>query len=84
MKTPDERILRLIDLLKFEKRIKTINEFCEGVGVIRQTVSKIRHGKASFTVAHIEMICKKYKVNANWIIGVDKNVFRTEGSIEIV
>lgn len=84
MNTPDERILRLIDLLKFDKRIKTINEFCEGVGVIRQTVSKIRHGKASFTVAHIEMICKKYKVNANWIIGIDKKVFRTEDSIELV
>lgn len=84
MKTPDERILRLIDLLKFEKRINTINEFCEGVGVIRQTISKIRNGKASFTVAHIEMICKKYKVNANWIIGIEKNVFRTDGSIELV
>lgn len=84
MKTPDERILRLIDLLKFEKKIKTINEFCEVVGVLRQTLYKIRKGDAGFTVSHIEIICKKYKVNANWIIGVDKNVFRTKNSIELV
>ena len=84
MKTPNERILRLIDLLKFQKRIKTLNQFCEEVGVLRQTVSKIRTGDASFTVAHIETICKKYKVNANWIFGIEKNVFQTEGSMELV
>lgn len=84
MKTPDERILRLIDLLKFHKTIKTINQFCEEIGVLRQTVYKIRNGEAGFTVAHIDSICKKYNVNANWIIGVDKKVFRTEGSVELV
>ena len=84
MKTPNERILRLIDLLKFQKNIKTLNQFCDEVGVIRQTISKIRSGEASFTVSHIEAICKKYKVNANWIIGIEKNVFRTDDSIELV
>jgi DNA-binding Xre family transcriptional regulator len=84
MKTPNERILRLIDLLKFQKRIKTLNEFCDEIGMVRQTTTKIRKGEASFTVAHIEIICKKYKVNANWIFGIEKNVFQTEGSIELV
>jgi hypothetical protein len=83
MKTPDERILRLIDLLKFQKIIKTINQFCDEIGVLRQTVYKIRNEDAGFTVAHINMICKKYNVNANWIIGIEKTVFRTEGSIEL-
>lgn len=83
MKTPDERILRLIDLLKFQKSIKTINHFCEEIGVLRQTIYKIKNGSAGFTVSHIETICKKYNVNANWIIGIDKNVFRSGGSIEL-
>lgn len=83
MKNPNERILRLIDLLKFQKNIKTLNQFCDEVGVIRQTISKIRNEEAGFTVAHIEMICKKYNVNANWIVGIDKKVFRTEDSIEL-
>ena len=84
MKTPDERILRLIDLLRFQKSIKTINQFCDEVGVLRQTIYKIRKGDAGFTVAHIDTICKKYKVNANWIFGTEKNVFQTENSIELV
>lgn len=83
MKTPNERILRLIDLLKFQKNIKTLNQFCDEVGVIRQTISKIRSNDASFTVAHIETICKKYKVNANWIFGLEPNVFLTPDSIKI-
>lgn len=84
MKNPNERILRLIDLLKFQKKIKTLNQFCEDVGVIRQTISKIRTGEASFTVSHIEAICKKYKVNANWIFGIEQNVFTNEKSFELV
>lgn len=83
MKTPNERILRLIDLLKFQKNIKTMNQFCDEVGVLRQTISKIRGGDASFTVTHIESICRKYKVNANWIFGIETNVFLTEDSIKI-
>lgn len=81
MKTPNERILRLIDLLKFQKKIKTLNQFCDETGVIRQTVSKIRSGDASFTVGHIDTICRKYKVNANWIFGIESNVFLSEDSI---
>jgi transcriptional regulator with XRE-family HTH domain len=83
MKTPDERILRLIDLLKFQKTIKTINEFCEEIGVLRQTIYKIKNGDAGFTVAHIGAICKKYKINANWIFGVEPNVFNDNRSITL-
>ena len=84
MNTPNERILRLIDLLKFQRKIKTLNQFCDETGVLRQTISKIRSNDANFTVAHIETICRKYKVNANWIFGLETNVFLTEGSIELV
>lgn len=83
MKTPDERILKLIDFLKFQKTIKTMNQFCEEIGVLRQTIYKIRNGDAGFTVAHIDAICKKYKVNANWIFGIDTNVFKDNESITL-
>lgn len=83
MKTPDERILHLIDLLRFQKTIKTINQFCDEVGVLRQTIYKIRKGDAGFTVAHINTICRKYKVNANWIFGIEENIFFNENNIKI-
>jgi DNA-binding Xre family transcriptional regulator len=75
MKTPDERIFDLIDLLKFEKKISSTKGFCQEIGILEQTVSKIKTGKNHFTVQHIEMICKKYKVNANWIFGIQKNIY---------
>lgn len=83
MSTTDQKILRLIDVLKFQKKINYINDFCEEIGVLRQTVSKIKKGTNHFTVQHIEIICSKYDVNANWIFGKDKKVFNAPESIEI-
>jgi DNA-binding Xre family transcriptional regulator len=79
----DKRILRLIELLIFEKKIKLSKDFCKEIGVLEQTLSKIKKGTNHFTVVQIEKICKVYNVNSNWIFGLQKNVFRTAGSIEI-
>lgn len=88
MYTSDENIIRLIDLLKFHKKISTIKEFCEEIGVLEQTVSKIKTGKNHFTVLHIEMICKKYNINANWIFGIENEIFihkkSTQKSVQTV
>jgi DNA-binding Xre family transcriptional regulator len=83
MHTPDERILRLIDVLIFQKNIQKQNDFLDEIGMKRQNISKVRSGKTHFTVGHIDIICKKYKVNANWIFGMESNVFNTPNSIEI-
>jgi hypothetical protein len=83
METIDERILKLIDILKFQKKIQTLEGFYKEINTIRQSVYKIKNGKASFTVSQINILCKKYKVNANWIFGTQKKVFTTENSIEI-
>ncbi|OHT44472.1 helix-turn-helix domain-containing protein [Flavobacterium tructae] len=79
----DQRILRLMDVLLFQKVISTIGNFCDVIGMKQQTISKIKKGVAHFTVSHIETICQKFNVNANWIFGREKNVFNIVGSIEI-
>jgi len=83
MNDPDKRILRLIDLLKYQKTIKTQNQFCDDLGIMRQTIYKIKKGTTHFTVDHIGIICRKYNVNANWVFGKEKKVFNTENSVEI-
>lgn len=83
MNTPDERILHLIAILKTQKKITTMSQFCDEIGVLRQTIYKIKNGNAGFTVQHINMICKKYNANANWIFGIENKVFNTANSIEI-
>jgi type III secretory pathway component EscS len=35
--------------------------------MVRQTITKIRNQTSYFTVKQIDIICKKYNVNANWI-----------------
>ncbi len=83
MYTSDKRILRLIELLIFQRKIFYKKEFCKEIGILEQSVSKIKRGINHFTVIHIETICLKYNVNANWIFGIEDNVFNTIGSVKI-
>lgn len=83
MHTSDKNILRLIELLKFQNKITTTANFCEVIGMQPGTVSKIANGKNHFTVSHIEAICKKYKVNANFIYGFEDVVFRDKSMKKI-
>lgn len=79
----DKRIIQLIKLLKAEKEISSIKHFCIQLGILEQTVTKIKNGTAHFTVLQIQTICIKFNVNANWIFGIENKVFNTSNSIEI-
>lgn len=77
MYTSDKNIIELIDLLRYQKKISSIKDFCKEIGMQEQTVSKIKTEINHFTVLQIESICKKYNVNANWIFGIEKNIFNS-------
>jgi hypothetical protein len=83
MYNSDKAILRLIDLLIFDNKINFEFEFAKSVGMLPQTVSKIKAGKNHFTPIQIQVICHTYNVNANWIFGKQTNVFNDKNSIEI-
>ncbi len=83
MYSTDKRILRLIDLLIFQKKINSTKEFCTEIEILNQTVSKIKKGDNHFTVSHIKKICNIYNVNANWVFGFENAVFNTKNSVEI-
>lgn len=83
MITSDKQILHLIDVLIFEKKIKNASEFCDTIGLIRQTLTKIKQEKQHFTLPFIEIICKNYNVNANWIFGLQENIFNLPEPIQI-
>lgn len=75
MNTSDKNILHLIDFLIYKKIVLSIRDFCKEINLFEQTISKIKKGIAHFTVQHIETICKVYNVNANWIIGIENEMF---------
>lgn len=83
MHSTDKRILRLIELLIFQKKISYVRDFCLEIDMQPQTISKIKKGQTHFTVIQIESICKKYDANANWIFGFDDKVFNTANSLKL-
>jgi transcriptional regulator with XRE-family HTH domain len=76
----DKNILKLVELLKLQKRILTTKEFSESIGMLNSTISRVPQGKCHFTVEQILLICKKYNVNANFIFGFDDVVFRDKSN----
>ncbi|MBY0487071.1 MAG: helix-turn-helix domain-containing protein [Flavobacteriaceae bacterium] len=83
MNNVDIRILRLMDVLIFQKKIINQRQFCNDISILEQTMTKIKNGTSHFTIVHIESICKIYRVNPNWIFSYDDKVFRTKDSIEL-
>lgn len=78
MTMPDQRMLQLIEILKASGRIKFGTEFCEVVGLKKQNLYKIQQGLNHFTLDHVAKAVKEYQVNANWIFGVEEEVFQKE------
>jgi len=77
MKTVDERILTLIEILKTLKIIRFDTEFCDSIEIKKQNLNRIKKGDVYFTTKHIDKIIKIYQVNANWIFGVSDKIFLT-------
>ncbi len=78
MHNTDTKILDLLDYLKYRKMVASDKDFCNKIEMINSTISKIKLGKAHFTVQHIETICQVFNVNANWIFGQETDMFLSE------
>jgi DNA-binding Xre family transcriptional regulator len=75
MNSTDLKILELIDFLVNTGKIVYAKDFCAVIGIPKQSITRIKQGKAHFTAEHIANVCKMYNVNANWIFGTQKNRF---------
>jgi hypothetical protein len=72
----DKKIIELIDILKKTGKIKQKQEFNDTIGIQKQRVYNIQNKPdLHFTSLDIEKIIKTYKVNANWIFGIESEVF---------
>lgn len=74
----DERMLELIEILKSRGVIKFRQQFCDAIGMKKQTIRRVKIGLAGFTKEHIEKVCSAYDVNPNWVFGYSKQVFRSD------
>ena len=70
------RMIKLIDILKSKRLIKYRQDFLNVIEMSKQTYRKIEVEKLSnFTAEHIRKACKEYHVNANWIFGLEKEIW---------
>jgi hypothetical protein len=69
-------MIQLILILKKEGVIIFRQDFLTVIDLKKQNYRQITEGNASFTVEHIRLACEHYKVNANWIMGFEKNIYR--------
>jgi DNA-binding Xre family transcriptional regulator len=79
----DKKILELIGFMIYHKYVPSIKKFCAEIEMPEQTISKIKKGTAHFTVLQIESICKRFGVNANWIFGIEDEIFNNVESKEL-
>lgn len=75
MTETDTKIFELIEILIKGGQVKSIRSFVLNIDVLPQNVTKIKQGITHFTADHIKTISIMYNVNANWIFGLQDNVF---------
>jgi len=76
-KTPiDARIFAVMARLMADKKIQYESEFYEPAGLVKQQFRQFKVAIASFSPGHIEALCQAHKINANWVFGLEKNMFR--------
>lgn len=73
MKIPiwDTRILLLMKHCMDLELCETQKEFLESIGFQPTNLRQVKNGVQSFTLEQIHAAAVKYKVNVNWIFGLD-------------
>ncbi len=53
-------------------------ELSEVANVAQSTMSTYLNGGAEPSLTSIALLCKQYNINANWLIGLEENMFRSD------
>ncbi len=72
----DQRMIDLVQHLIDAEVIASRTIFFDAIGIRKQGFHAVMSGAQHFTVEQIARACDKYNVNANWIFGLQKNMFR--------
>jgi len=73
---PDQRILQLMEWAVSSDLVKNEGQFWDKIGFIKNNVSNVRRGHQSFRIDHITAACTLTGANANWVLGIEEEMFR--------
>lgn len=74
-KITDAKMFELADDLKRKGKIRVMQEFCDGIGIDKQSLRNIRIGKQSFTINHLIKASQVYKVRPDWLFGLSARMY---------
>lgn len=73
---PDDRIFTLCDWSVKNDVVENDGAFWDAIGFTRTNIRNVKNGVQGFTREHIRKACVLTGANANWILGLEKNMFR--------
>lgn len=73
-----EKILSLVPILQDMGVIRFEKEFREAIGISYPRYSMIKYNTRAFPEESIVKMLNIYNVNANWLFGVEENIFRDQ------
>ncbi len=79
----NERMLALIAWAVHKELEPSERAFLIRIGFAPTNISNARRGLQGFNTEHIANICKVTGANANWILGLEGNMFRKPGKTPI-
>lgn len=88
MFTSDKKILELAAILKSTAAVDSDKEFCEIIEIDPGNFAKIKKSENypqqnyHFTSKHIENVCKKLGINANWIFDLSTEMYNKSRSLK--
>lgn len=74
----DKRMLAVMRHCLDAELADTQKEFLESIGFHPAALKDVRAGRRSFTVDQITAACKKYKVSADWVLGLSGEMRRVK------
>jgi hypothetical protein len=74
--TPDKRMIQLMEWAVRNNIAPTESEYLEKIGFTRTNLSNIKKGIQGFTRDHIRKACLLTGASADWILDIDKSMFR--------
>lgn len=74
----DARMILAPAKLKADGRIRFRQQFLDAAGLLKGNFRNVKTGAQHFTAAHIANVCKEFGINANWIMGIEKNFYRVK------
>ncbi|UYW01758.1 hypothetical protein K5I29_02210 [Flavobacterium agricola] len=68
-------MMAVIEELISMKAVKNKTDFCRKIEMSPETIGKINRGVNHFTTVQIQKTCDLFKVNANFIFGIEDKMF---------